>query len=648
MSFHFRHIRLKDWLVYGGETHIDLPDFEKGRNLVVVNGQNGYGKTSLLRALSFAFSRDPTKPELLELWNERARQSREGSLEVAIEFRHSDRLCKIVRGADFRPWGNTVSVSPWVKLFIEGTEHTDQVEDKIEQLLPRDCLEFVFFDGAEISRYAQKQHQEGVREAIEKVLGIPAVRNLRHDLSRLIDELEEEQEQLLGASHHATVLVSEVKELKDELEKYESRRQEFSEKKQSLEQTRRQLEAESEGIKAIERERKELEEKLRRRANLEERRTELDGQIRRLISETPLFLLEQPLQQLVEELRAKRQPPVHNEKLFAQLNIVRELLQADTCLCGRALDAAAREQLSKHLSQLHTHVGERQSPRSEADATLLELAALLKSMAVRRHDPEELVDKRAAIDTQLEELDTDIIRLRKQLEGHELVTVQELYQQIGQVMRQIEEVTVQIETIDKNIERTRSTLTQKQRQLDEIGTGNEQARGVTRTLEEARGLHRAVSEAVEAVIERKRSAIENKATEVFRAITNKPVEYEKIRVNPDYTLQVIRKDGTVVENSKLSAGEKEVVAYSFITALNLASRDPAPFVMDTPFGHLDSGHREGLLRSLPKLNVQAIVLATDRDLPADRRDAIDGSIAKEFTLKRDQEQAISRIEEELK
>jgi len=216
MSFHFRKIRLKDWLVYGGETEIELPDFEKGRNLVVVNGQNGYGKTSLLRGLSFVFNGRPSKAELIELWNERARQSKGGSLEVSIEFVHAGRLCKIIRGADFKPWGNGVSVTPWVKLFIDDTEHVDQVEDKIEELLPKDCLEFVFFDGAEISRYARKQHQAGVREAIEKVLGIPAVRNLRHDLSRLIKDLEDEQERLLRSSDQAERLVTEIEDLKEE------------------------------------------------------------------------------------------------------------------------------------------------------------------------------------------------------------------------------------------------------------------------------------------------------------------------------------------------------------------------------------------------------------------------------------------------
>jgi DNA sulfur modification protein DndD len=115
-------------------------------------------------------------------------------------------------------------------------------------------------------------------------------------------------------------------------------------------------------------------------------------------------------------------------------------------------------------------------------------------------------------------------------------------------------------------------------------------------------------------------------------------------VNEDYTLEVYRNDGTTVDNDDLSSGEKEVLAYSFITALNLSSPDPAPFVMDTPFGHLDATHRDRLLDSLPELDVQVILLATDRDLPDEERERIQDVVADEFVIRRNQQEAFSHIE----
>ena len=51
--------------------------------------------------------------------------------------------------------------------------------------MPRECQQFFFFDGLEIETYASKQRPSEIREAIERVLGIPEVRNLRTDLGRV-------------------------------------------------------------------------------------------------------------------------------------------------------------------------------------------------------------------------------------------------------------------------------------------------------------------------------------------------------------------------------------------------------------------------------------------------------------------------------
>ena len=254
MSFHFQRVRLKDWLVYGDEIDIRLPNIAEGRNLVVLNGQNGFGKTSLLRALQFVFRGLRNKSEYLESWNEKARQRGEGSVEVLLEFRHGGDVYTIIRGADFKAWRNGVATIPRVQLLVNGQELKDQVEDKVEQLLPRDCLDFVFFDGAEISRYAKRQHDEGVREAIEKVLGIPAVRNLRQDLKKVEDALEDEQERLLSSSTEAKALSQELEELKDVRENYQRRRQNIIERRQGLERTKTELDAEAQTVAAVERE----------------------------------------------------------------------------------------------------------------------------------------------------------------------------------------------------------------------------------------------------------------------------------------------------------------------------------------------------------------------------------------------------------
>ena len=644
MSFHFNKITLTDWLVYGGKNEIPFPRFASGRNLVVFNGQNGYGKTSLLKAMRFVFDRSPTKAELLDLWNESARAEKEGMVEVSLEFSLDDKTCLIARGADFRPWGQTIAVSPRVRLVIDGHEECDQVEDKIQEILPRECLEFVFFDGAEISRYAQKRHEEGVRDAIEKTLGIPAVRNLRSDLDKVVSDLEEEQQSLLAQSQAAQELVRRTQELQDDLDQYAGRREEHSNKRDTLQLTYERLQKEAEELKGIEKERDELRDKQKRRADLEEDIKGIDGRIAEATTQTPLIMLQEQIRMLVEELRAKQAPSKRGTQTKARLAVIRELLDADDCLCGREVSNEIRDKLKAEVGRLEKLVQPQAAAQSASDLhDLMDLAAHVRNIAF---NPSSLLQRRSRIHDQMQEIDTDIADLRAVLSQHGEVEISEVFTQLGSIEHQIAETSNSILAIDNSIGNARKELDKTRRELSAIGENDSQARGVTRTLETTEKIRAAVSELVDTMVQKKRSDIQAKCSEVFSKITNKPEEYEKILVDHDYSLQVLRKDGSVVENDRLSAGEKEVLAYSFITALNLASREPAPFVMDTPFGHLDSQHRSGLLRSLPELQVQAMLLATDRDLPPSERDTMDKAIAKEFLLERNQRKHSTSIREE--
>lgn len=645
MSFHFKKLHLKNWLVYGGEHEVAFPDLREGQNLVVFDGQNGFGKTSLLRGLEFVFH-GRSRTGLIDFWHEKARDNGSGKLEIALDFTHRNRLCKLVRGATFGARGNSFTTAPYVRLWIDGEEQTDQIEDKIEQILPKQCQQFTFFDGAEITRYAQKQHEEGVRDAIERVLGIPAVRNLRDDLVKVIGQLEDEQADVMGAEEQSQTLLAEIDDLRGQEASCMERRQALLDGKRSIERTLQELEREAAEVEAIEAEREQLAEKQSRRADFEEKRKEIDGQIAELLRQAPLYLLLPALNQLTEELAAKQTTPARDAKLQAKKAVLEELVEEAKCVCGREIDDEIEAVLRRELSKIDSLLSRRPPlPRSSDQRELLDLISIVRQLRSAPPAGTELIDARASVDVRLEEVEKDISDLKERLAGHESVQVKELFQQMRELERNRSEINTDLQATEANLSRVASDLLEKQREFDRLAVGTERGAPLTRTLDKARRAHRAVTWLVESMVARKREQIEQLATQMFRRITNKPQEYAGVRVKDDYTVEVHRHDGTTVESAKLSAGEKEVVAYSFITARNLASAAPAPFVMDTPFGHLDSEHREGLLKSLPELKVQAFLLATDRDLPEGERDKVNEHIAAEYVIRRDQRGARSYFEE---
>lgn len=652
MSFHFKTLRLKDWLVYGGTTELSFSNFVEGRNIVTIHGQNGFGKTSLLRALEFLFHGDMSRQEYFEHWHDRAREEGEGSMAVELEFDFDAKPFRLTRRVDFKPRGeNKIYTYPDFKLLNLSTgNHENQAQDKVELMIPEKSQQFVFFDGAEITRYAQRQHEDGIREAIERMLGIPAVRNLGYDLGKLTEHLEDKQAEIASLEDRSQKLLAEIDDLKRERESYERQRSDKKEKLHSVAQAANELEQETAEISRIEAEQQQLKKNKERLKDYEDRRKEKKEEIDRYIETAPLRMLEGPLTQIIQQAQAQHDGGTTRKLAYQQQRkFLESLLDEADCVCGRDMTDNAVSKIEDEIERLSDLEDRTRSSSSESMLNFAELSSLSGRVNQIRNDErdgEQLFDALSATDTKIEEIEADINRLRRELEGHEDVDIAEsmrLQRELGERQSTLKR---EIENLEENTQRVTKEIEDKQRELDATTADTEEGSRVTQTLQTTRTLGKAVDAFVNRLVEEKRSAIEKNATDIFTDITNKPNEYAGVQVNDDYTLKVYRHDGTVVENEKLSAGEKEVLAYSFITALNLSSVTPAPFVMDTPFGHLDSQHRDRLLQSLPRLGVQVFLLATDRDLPEQERERIQPYLADEFVIQRDQQAAKSTIEPE--
>lgn len=84
-----------------------------------------------------------------------------------------------------------------------------------------------------------------------------------------------------------------------------------------------------------------------------------------------------------------------------------------------------------------------------------------------------------------------------------------------------------------------------------------------------------------------RRQIEAKTKEIFKLLIWKHSHFGDVQLGSDYNLEVIDRYG-LPARSDLSAGERQVMSLSFITAMSRVSEEEAPLVMDTPFGLLSS------------------------------------------------------------
>ena len=76
--------------------------------------------------------------------------------------------------------------------------------------------------------------------------------------------------------------------------------------------------------------------------------------------------------------------------------------------------------------------------------------------------------------------------------------------------------------------------------------------------------------------------------------------FESVYINKSYNVTLKDITGETVSPGILSAGEKLVLALSFVAALNTISGFELPFIIDTPMGRLDQEMKTNISKTLPE------------------------------------------------
>jgi DNA sulfur modification protein DndD len=122
----------------------------------------------------------------------------------------------------------------------------------------------------------------------------------------------------------------------------------------------------------------------------------------------------------------------------------------------------------------------------------------------------------------------------------------------------------------------------------------------------------------------KRKELEDEANRVFEKFADESTKKDitNLTIDDQYELGTANWAGKNFLG-ELSAGQRQLVSLCFITALiRIAGNIEVPLFMDTPFGRLGGSPREKLLKSVPGLISQWILLATDTEFTSIEADIL--------------------------
>lgn len=213
-----KEIVLNNFRIYGGYNPIDLtPDSDK--NIIIVSGKNGYGKTTFLMSLVWClYGKQMVKVDEMykkEIKDEKnygqyianslnldSRQKGETRFSVSVTFAEIEdpdidakeicveRYFDQANGEDLIIRFDGREHNEWK--YLNKKDRTDYEEHFIrEHILPLEVAKFFFFDAEKIVAFAQSDSEELGRElsnAYSQVLGIQKYVNLREDLNKMRSE----------------------------------------------------------------------------------------------------------------------------------------------------------------------------------------------------------------------------------------------------------------------------------------------------------------------------------------------------------------------------------------------------------------------------------------------------------------------------
>jgi DNA sulfur modification protein DndD len=609
--------------------------------LVVIHGRNMSGKTTVLNAVRWALygvARDragdsiPTR----DLINYDAFDEGQRRVSVNLTLRASEggeRVTYVLRRQRRAKEGGSQAedekdFDEFVSIERDGDVLKPAAyQELVDSLLPEGISRFFLFDGELLNEYEDLVRQGGeaeaqaVKQAIEMILGLPAARKGREDVQALREEASRRLQR--EARKH-----KQAKEASEELDRLSARKEQLESDQEALSKQHREVQAKlrglDEGLKRYEESREDagrLEAYTLELSGLHDRRKELMDERKVLVKDLWRDVLHPKLRQETERLdeeRLRRDQAVHQVlTLRKQINDLSESLKDGNCSrCGQDLPEEMRARTRSQVTELNERVSELE-PWADTDR-LQELAGVLrqlrsvapagKAAAVGvvekeldathlRHyrvkqDLERVKERLLAIDTE-EILDWD--RQKKQYEGLR----SELASKLKEAERELGEVRSEVDRQQRIILQSESPAFQRL----------EKELSLLRALEDVFGA------TVDELTDELRREVEKHASEIFMLLTTDK-SYGGLRINENYGLIIERPDGEPV--SQRSAGAEQVVALSLLAALNRLATRRGPVIMDTPFGRLDRGHRANILRFVPSMADQVVLLVHDGEVDRTR------------------------------
>lgn len=659
----FKKIIFNNYKTFYGHQEIDFyipkEERENGKNIVLLGGLNGTGKTTILKAILYVLfgKRGMSNSEHERLFSNVINNNffneggRDSSVSLILETDAGEEWNLIVR------WyfdNNSKKLSHEEReLFISRPgirakkhAHIENIEvynKFIDRIIPYHAAPFFVFDGEEIKEIILRQNSTEMKQAIHKITGMEAYSQLINDLKSLNQTLERT---LINSIDQRK-----LDKYKEDLNRFNENIERYKKRREVLIQRNKALSKRLEDLKT--KRNKKVAQNSNSRETLVKKQSRLETELKLVRDELNSKYKENVLKIILADKIKKLKKQLNKEKEIKRNRLIEEsALKPYQEFINQLLSKELEPPLTDNQLQQIIDFGQ-EIWKEQNNINVINTEKIKEIHDLSAKDQQFLLnysigEKGIIIDllNKLENLENEAELIESKIRNApKTVNIDEENKSIDQITKQIGAESLKLKSVNKKLMQLRNEKTDIQNKLTRISSKET-------NLDETKSEHQllqqtisAMEQYIEETTKMKAQFIQEEFSSILNKLFRKEDEFGKIEFDIDtYTVRLYNDKMQEISIQDRSAGEMQMISSSIIWALTKVSDLSLPIVVDTPLGRLDSHHRNHLIKHYYKeISEQVIILSTDTEVTDEYVNLMNNNSYKQYLLDYDEEKKYTRI-----
>jgi DNA sulfur modification protein DndD len=646
---YIKEIELNNFRIYKGVNRISLTSKDE-KNIVIVSGQNGFGKTTFLMSLVWClYGRNMEQVDAMykkeiddkgnytkyitDSMNRKAAEEGETEFSVTISFSGvnvQNVLCDVIVKRSYNIFGTSdkieVLISGQPQELIENLSQDNQKGEEIfirDFILPIAIAKFFFFDAEKITSLAeinQKDQRRQLSKAYSEVLGIQKYETLKDNLEDKLDEYrkksaKKEDKQKLNQ------LEADIKNADIEIDNCETKIKELKEKinQQKYESDEILLKLVKAGDKMSLEELAKLREE---KANLEQKKNALQEQLKGTFDYIPFALAGETLANVAEQIEGERllsEQKYKQDDVKEKITKIRQDIESEKQTLKFVPDVNTADfyilqiekLVKKYFYSDFQEIDENLKTLHDFSANQTnEINQLISSVKNNfKYQFENLNNEYSYIKNQLDAINRKIRDAEKNAQDGHIADLRDkkeiLDQKISEKEQEIGSLNQKIDDLKEVLKKHRQDQTTIRKQIDESTQYSEKE-------QKTKQLVKTLEIFILKFKEQKKESLQTKMLDALTRLLHKKDFVQRVDVDiltsEDIDIILYNQSNKEIDKSGLSMGERQLYASALLSSLISESEIDFPVFIDSPMQKFDKQHAENIIKHFyPSVSKQVII-----------------------------------------